>query len=107
MPKWVNDTAIVVIPKKKMNPSELNDFRPISLCNVMYKIISKCLVNRVHPLLDGMISSSQSVFITSRMITDNALIAFECFHALRCTRDDHANLCAYKVDMANIWQMNI
>ena len=45
MPEGVNDTAIVLIPKVP-HPKELKDFRPISLCNVVYKIVSKCMVNR-------------------------------------------------------------
>jgi hypothetical protein len=43
-------TAIVLIPKIK-NPLSLKDFRPISLCNIIYKVIAKCLVNRMRPLL--------------------------------------------------------
>jgi hypothetical protein len=50
MPDEVNDTAIVLIPKK-VDPEELKDFRPISLCNVIFKVISKCLVNRLRPIL--------------------------------------------------------
>jgi hypothetical protein len=50
MPDGVNDTVIVLIPKKK-NLELLRDFRPISLCNVIYKVVSKCLVNRLRPLL--------------------------------------------------------
>jgi hypothetical protein len=46
LPLGLNDTAIVLVPKSK-NPEALKDFRPISLCNVIYKIISKCLVNRL------------------------------------------------------------
>ena len=55
MPEGINNTTIVLIPKMK-NPQSIKDFRPISLCNVIYKIISKCLVNRLRSLLDGMIS---------------------------------------------------
>jgi hypothetical protein len=60
--KGVNDTLIVLIPKKN-DPEQLTNFRPISLCNVIYKVISKCLVNRFRPLLQDIIAPTQSVFI--------------------------------------------
>uniref|UniRef100_A0A453S5L6 Reverse transcriptase domain-containing protein n=1 Tax=Aegilops tauschii subsp. strangulata TaxID=200361 RepID=A0A453S5L6_AEGTS len=59
MPEGINDTVIVLIPKGR-NPQSLKDFRPISLCNVIYKVISKCLVNRLRPYLDELISETQS-----------------------------------------------
>ena len=68
MPEGVNDTCIVLIPKV-LHPSKLQEFRPISLCNVIYKVVSKCLVNRLRPLLQDIISPSQSAFIPDRMIT--------------------------------------
>ena len=46
MPEGVNSTTIVLIPKVD-TPTRLTDFRPISLCNVIYKVIAKCLVNRL------------------------------------------------------------
>jgi hypothetical protein len=50
MPRGINDTVIVLIPKKD-SPEGLKDYRPISLCNVIYKVLSKCLVNCLRPLL--------------------------------------------------------
>jgi hypothetical protein len=57
MPEGINGTSIVLIPKID-DPKELKDFRPISLCNVLYKIISKCLVNRLRPILGDVISEN-------------------------------------------------
>jgi hypothetical protein len=65
MPSGINDTSIVLIPKGN-NPEELKDFRPISLCNVIYKVISKCLVNRLRPVLRDIISPAQSAFVPGR-----------------------------------------
>jgi len=82
LPEGVNDTAIVLIPKVQF-PETLKEYHPISLCNVIYKVVSKCLVNRLRPLLDELIAANQSAFIPGRLITDNALIAFECIHAIQ------------------------
>jgi hypothetical protein len=54
MPPGVNETTIVLLPKKE-NPKLLKDFGPISLCNVIYKVVSKCLINRLRPLLNELI----------------------------------------------------
>jgi hypothetical protein len=59
MPEGVNDTSTVLIPKID-NPMELKDYRPIGLCNVLYKVVSKCLVNRLRPILGDIISENQS-----------------------------------------------
>jgi hypothetical protein len=100
MPDEVNDTSIVLIPKKN-NPEELKDYRPISLCNVLFKIVSKCLVNRLRPLLQDIIGPYQSAFIPGRLITDNALIAFECIHSIQT--GSRGDFCAYKLDMAKAY----
>jgi hypothetical protein len=98
MPDGINDTAIVLIPKIK-NPTSLKDFRPISLCNVIYKVVSKCLVNTLRPLLQDLISETQSAFIPGRMVTENAVIAFECIHALQNGSAKSGKFCAYKLDL--------
>jgi hypothetical protein len=79
MPDGSNDTSIVSIPKVD-NPVSLKDYRSIGLCNVLYKMVSKCLVNRLRSLLGEVISENQSAFVHGHMITRNALLVFECLH---------------------------
>jgi hypothetical protein len=98
MPDGINDSAIVLILKTK-TPASLKDYRPISLCNIIDKVVSKCLVNRLRPLLQDLISETQSAFIPGRMITDNATIAFECIHALQSGSKNAGKFCAYKLDL--------
>lgn len=69
----VVDTQMILIPKTD-DPSSFKDFRPISLCNVLYKIVTKVLMNRLRPLLSDMISPLQSSFIPGRGTTDNAIL---------------------------------
>lgn len=102
MPKGVNDTMICLIPKGK-DPQTVKDYRSISLCNVVYKVVSKCLVNRLRPFLEEIISETQSTFIPGRMITDNAIITFECFHKIQHSRNANNNHCAYKLDLAKAY----
>ena len=102
MPEGINDTSIVLIPKID-NPMELKDYRPISLCNVLYKIISKCLVNRLRPILGDIISENQSAFVPGRLITDNALLAFECLYYMEHGVSANNSFCAYKLDLSKAY----
>lgn len=81
-PTNVNDTNIVLIPKKD-NPCVMKDLRPIAPCNVLYKILTKVLANRLKSLLPNMISENQSAFVPGRSITDNVLVAFEVIHHMK------------------------
>ncbi|GAU35043.1 hypothetical protein TSUD_30090 [Trifolium subterraneum] len=83
-PQPYNTTHICLIPKinKPIYPS---DFRPISLCNVTLKIITKAIANRIKTILPTIISPNQSVFVPGRHITDNTIIANEIFHYLTQT----------------------
>lgn len=102
MPDAVNDTTIILIPKVP-HPKELKEFGPISLCNVMYKIMSKCLVNRLRPLLTDHISENQSAFIPGRLISNDSIIAFECIHHIQAVGGDAPALCAYKLDLSKAY----
>jgi hypothetical protein len=65
------------------SPSSVNHFRPISLCNTIYKTISKLIVSRIRPILDKLISPAQSAFILNRWIAENQLIVHELLHSFR------------------------
>ena len=82
MPDHLNDTHIVLIPKTD-HPELASQFRPIGLCNVVYKIITKTLVNRIKPILPSLISNTQGSFVPGRQITDNIVIVQEVIHTMK------------------------
>ena len=85
IPENFNHTHIALIPKTK-NPEKPKDFRPISLCNVLYKLIAKTIANHLKKLMPKLVSKSQSAFMSNQLISDNTLIAFETLHHLKSKR---------------------
>ncbi|CAL1394078.1 unnamed protein product [Linum trigynum] len=102
LPEGLNHTLIALIPKTK-KPVSPKEFRPISLCNVLYKIISKVLANRLKTVLYRIISPEQSAFVPGRFITDNVMEAFECFHTMKKSKKRKHGFFAAKINMAKAY----
>ena len=73
IPKYLNKTLIALIPKIQ-GPETLGNYRPISLCNTIYKVISKIIIAQIRPFLDKLVSPLQTTFVLGRKGIDNAII---------------------------------
>lgn len=95
----LNQTFISLIPKV-LHPTGPGDYRPISLLNITYKIISKVISNRMKPLLDRLISPYQSDFVKQRLISDNIVVAHEIIHVMRRKKKSKTDFMGLKIDMS-------
>ncbi|KAL4288654.1 hypothetical protein AHAS_Ahas19G0307800 [Arachis hypogaea] len=91
------DTLVVLIPKVD-NPSRMKEFCPISLCNVIYKIITKVVVERLRPFLQDIIGPLQGGFIPGRGAPNNIIVAQEVLHFMKKTKSKKGVL-AFKIDL--------
>ena len=89
----------MLIPKVK-KVKKMSNFRPISLCNVIYKIISKVLANRLKSILPQIISPTQSAFVWGCLITDNVLVAYETLYAMHIRKKGKKGALALKLDVS-------
>ena len=102
MPNGLNATYICLIPKGNC-PQMITEFHPISLCNVIYKLVSKVLANRLKRVLPEVIYDAQSAFVPGRQNTDNVLVAFEVMHCINKKRKGKKGLMAIKLDMSKAY----
>ncbi|KAF7838898.1 ribonuclease H [Senna tora] len=96
--KSLNRTYISLIPKTNA-PQTFKDYRPISLANVAYKLISKVLCNIMKVFLGDLIAPNQSAFLKGRLISDNTVLVGELMHKMRSIRKGKAKWCALKLDI--------
>ena len=97
----MNYTHIVLIPKD--DPKNVSDHWPINLGNVVSRIVSKILANRLKLILPNVILDSQSAFVPNWLITDNTTVAFEVLHRMRNKRTGKIGQTAIKLDISKVY----
>ena len=93
----VNETNIVLIPKTDY-PETIRDFRPISLCNVVYKTLTKVIATRLRRVMPQIISTNQCSFVPGRQGKNNIIVAHEVIHSMR-NRKGKKGFMAIKIDL--------
>ncbi|XP_074283131.1 uncharacterized protein LOC141607676 [Silene latifolia] len=96
-PAW-NNTHIVLIPKVS-SPECISQFRPISLCNVIYRAASKCIALRLRKVTDSLIGQNQNAFLPGRLISDTGFLGHEILSYINQRRSGTRCFGAIKLDM--------
>ena len=102
LPTSLNHTFTTLIPKIN-SPEYVHQYSPISLFNVLYKIFSKVLANRLKKILPSIITEHQSAFTKDRLICDNIMVAFETLHCLQRYRPGTHGYMAIKLYMSKAY----
>ena len=97
LPKGINSTILALIPKKTV-AQEMRDYRPIACCNVIYKVVSKIIANRLKLILPRIIAENQSAFVKGRLLMENVLLASELVKDYH--KDSISSRCAMKIDIS-------
>lgn len=97
LPKGINTTILALIPKS-LAAREMKDYRPISCCNVMYKVISKIIANILKTTLPEFIVLNQSAFVKGRLLIENLLLATEIVKEYH--KESVSERCAIKFDIS-------
>ncbi|CAL9005797.1 unnamed protein product, partial [Prunus brigantina] len=100
----INHTLLTLIPKVD-KPVKVTEFQPISLCTVIYKMISKTIVNRLKPIMPLIISEFQSAFVPTRLITNIIIATFESIHAIKRHGGSKLKKMVLKLDMSKAYDI--
>lgn len=95
----LNHTLIALILKVK-KPKKVTEYRPISLCNVIYRIVAKTIANRLKQIPHSIIATTPSAFVPNRLITDNIITGYEYLHKIRSYKSKNEGLVALKLDIS-------
>ena len=98
----LNHTFLILIPKVKSLEFVI-EFRPIALCNILYKLVSKVLANKLKKVLPHIISKSHNAFQSDKAISDNILVAFETLHHMKRKKSGKMGYMALKLDMSKVY----
>ena len=94
----INRKKISLIPKTN-HPTKMTEFRPISLCNVVHKLILKTLSNHLKTILPQIIMENHSAFKSDRLISNKVLVAFKLMHYLNHKKEGKDSFMSIKLDM--------
>ena len=98
----MNFTHIVLIPKNN-ELKNMFDYRPISLGNVISKIVSKVVANLLKHVPPMVISDVQSAFVPNRLITNNIIVVYELLHRMRNQRKGRMGQMAVKLEISKAY----
>ncbi|XP_013625016.1 PREDICTED: uncharacterized protein LOC106331249 [Brassica oleracea var. oleracea] len=98
----INKTHVRLIPKF-LGAKTVEEYMPIALCNIYYKIISKLISIRLKNVLGVIVSENQSAFVSGRAIADNVLITHEVLQFLKTSKAEIRCSMAVKTDMSKAY----
>lgn len=101
LPEHLNDTLFALVPKVE-RPLNMAQLRSISLCNTLFKVVSKILVSRLRPIMTKIVSPTQVSFVPGRHIVDNIVIAQEMLHKFKITKGQKGFI-AQKIDLSKAY----